>query len=107
VPTAVTEWKATEGVRAGAQHVAARALRDYVTPAFADRDIHTINRKPVQDCLTQQAERYSRPSLRSLRLVMRMTLAWAERNGYIRQRSGWLDGICLRKSGAARWYIQS
>lgn len=28
---------------------------------------------------------------------MRMTLAWAERNGYIRQPSDWLDGICLPK----------
>jgi len=93
------EWKATEGAALGQstlQHYIS-ALRAYVTPDFANRDIRTINRKAVQDCLTKQAEKYSRSSLRSLRLVMRMTLAWAERNGYIRQPSGWLDGIRLPK----------
>jgi len=77
-------------------------------PAFADRKIRSINRKAVQDCLTQQAEKYIRSWLRSLCLVMRMTLAWAERNGYILQPSDWLDGICLPKNvGAARWSAQS
>jgi len=98
-PHLVAEWKATEGATLGQstlQHYIS-ALRAYVPPEFADRDIRTINRKAVQDCLTKQAEKYSRSSLHSLRLVMRMTLAWAERNGYIRQPSGWLDGIRLPK----------
>lgn len=98
------EWKATEGVALGhstLQHYSS-ALRAYVLPEFADRDIRTINRKAIQDCLAKQAEKYSRSSLRSLRLVMCMTLAWAERNGYIRQPNGWLDGIRLPKKVGGR-----
>jgi integrase len=104
-----TEWRATEGVALGqiTLHHYVSALRAYVTPEFADRDIRTINRKAVQDCLTKQAERYSRSSLRTLRLVMRMTLAWAERNGYIRQPSGWLDGIRLPKKVGGRNVVRT
>jgi hypothetical protein len=105
----VTEWKATEGVALGhstLQHYIS-ALRAYVLPEFADRDIRTINRKAVQDCLTKQAEKYSRSSLRSLRLVICMTLAWAERNGYIRQPNGWLDGIRLPKKVGGRTVVRT
>ena len=66
-----------------------------------------LNRKAIQDCLATQAEKYSRSSLRSLRLVMCMTLAWAERNGYIRRPNGWLDGIRLPKKVGGRTVVRS
>jgi integrase len=73
-----------------------------VIPTFGDHNIQTINRKSIQTFLAKQAEKYSRSSLRSMRLVLCMTLAWAERNGEIQQPNGWLDGIRLPKKVGGR-----
>src|ERR1700733_1222661 len=83
----VTEWKANEGAALGRATMAhyTNALRADVIPTFGDHDIQTINRKSIQSFLAKQAKKYSRSSLRSMRLVLCMTLGWAEKNGEIQQ----------------------
>jgi integrase len=105
----VTEWKANEGVALGRVTMAhySNALRANVIPTFGDHDIQTINRKSIQSFLAKQAEKYSRSSLRSMRLVLCMTLGWAERNGEIQQPNGWLDGIRLPKKVGGRTVVRT
>jgi len=100
----VTEWKANEGAALGRATMAhyTNALRADVIPTFGDHDIQTINRKSIQSFLAKQAKKYSRSSLRSMRLVLCMTLGWAEKNGEIQQPNGWLDGIRLPKKVGGR-----
>jgi len=100
----VGEWKETEGVTLGRSTLAnySNTLRACVLPTFKDRDIKTINRKAIQDFLTKQAKTYSKSYLKSMRVTLCMTLAWAEQNGYIQQPNGWLDGIRLPRETHGR-----
>ena len=61
------------------------ALRAYVLPTFKDRRIAAINREMIQNFLAEQAEKYSKSTLRSMRAVLRLTLGWAANNNYIRK----------------------
>jgi integrase len=100
----VEEWKETEGVTLGRSTLAnySNTLRACVLPTFKDRDIKTINRKAIQDFLAKQAKTYSKSYLKSMRVTLCMTLAWAEQNGYIQQPNGWLDGIRLPRETHGR-----
>ena len=59
------------------------ALSAYVVPMFGKRKIAAINREEIQNFLTEQARRYSESSLRSMRVVLGMTLGWANDCGWI------------------------
>jgi hypothetical protein len=50
------------------------ALRAYVTPTFGTRQIATINREEIQKILTLKSQTYSRSSLRSMKVVLGLTL---------------------------------
>jgi integrase len=78
------------------------ALRAYVLPTFKDRDIRTITRKTIQDFLVVQSKKYGQSVLKTTRLVMRMTLAWAEQNGDLQQPNGWLVGIRVPREFGGR-----
>jgi hypothetical protein len=52
--------------------------------------------------LASQAKKYSRSSLKSMRLVLTMIPAWAEHTGKLVQPNGWLDGIRLPKKVGGR-----
>ena len=79
------------------------ALSAYVLPTWKDYAIDSIQREDITNFLNSQAAKYSRSSLKSMRLVLIMTLTWAERNGYITRPTGWLDGIRLpRKTGGRK-----
>ena len=60
------------------------ALRAYVLRAFGSRLISKINREDVQTFLANQAKKYSSSTLRSMRVVLSLTLGWA-------RDCGWLD----------------
>lgn len=60
------------------------ALRAYVVPAFGNRKISSINREDIQLFLAEQATKYSSSALRSMRVVLGLTLGWAK-------NCGWLD----------------
>ena len=100
----VGKWKETEGVTLGRSRwqTTATLYGLCVLPTFKDRDIKTINRKAIQDFLTKQAKTYSKSYLKSMRVTLCMTLAWAEQNGYIQQPNGWLDGIRLPRETPGR-----
>jgi integrase len=59
------------------------ALGVYVLPTFADRMIANINREDIQALLAQQAKKYSRSTLRSMRVVLSLTLGWASDCGWL------------------------
>jgi integrase len=53
------------------------ALNGYVLPTFGTQVISSITREQIQLFLVQQARRYSRSTLRSIRVVFGLTLGWA------------------------------
>ncbi len=59
------------------------ALRAYVLPTFADRMISNINREDIQALLATQSKKYSRSALRSMRVVISLTLGWASDCGWL------------------------
>jgi hypothetical protein len=77
-------------------------LRACVVPTFGKQDVRTINRKAIQDFLTMQAKTYSKSYLKSMRVVLCMTLNWAGQNGCLEQPAGWLDGIRLPRQTHGR-----
>jgi len=104
-PELVERWKQSEG--AGMTDTTldhySNALRAYVVPRWKDRRIDTIQREDITKLLNSQAANYSRSSLKSMRVVMCLTLKWAVRNGFIMRPHGWLEGIKLpRKTGGRK-----
>ena len=61
------------------------ALSAYVLPTFKDKRIAAINREMIQNFLAEQAEKYSKSTLRSMRAVLGLTLGWAADNNYIKK----------------------
>jgi integrase len=100
----VEKWKLSECQSLGDSTRAhySNALRSLVPSAFQGRVIGSIQRDDITALINQQAERYSKSSLRSLRLVLKMTLAWAEKTALIVRPTGWLDGIRLPKKNGGR-----
>jgi len=105
----VEKWTESEGKGMGDSTLAhyTNALRAYVLPTFADRTLDSIQREDITTLLNSQAKKYSKSSLRSMRLVMCMTLAWAEKNSYVQRPTGWLDGIRLPKKTAGRKVVRT
>ena len=58
-------------------------LRAYVLGTFGKRKIAAINREEIQNFLTEQARKYSESSLRSMRVVLALTLGWANDCGWL------------------------
>lgn len=101
----VKRWEQSEGPGMGETTLRhyTNALRASVLPKWKDRSIDSIQREHITNLLNSQAAKYSKSSLRSMRLVLCMTLGWAERNGYIKRPTGWLDRIKLpRKTGGRK-----
>lgn len=101
----VAKWERSEGPAMGESTMDhySNALRAYVLPTWKDYRIDSIQREDISNFLNSQAAKYSRSSLKSMRLVLGMTLAWTEKNGYIKRPTGWLDGIRLpRKTGGRK-----
>jgi integrase len=107
--TLVEEWKATEGMTLdeGSLNNYSNTLRACVLPTFANTDVRTITRKSIQDFLTKQAKKYSKSYVKSMRVTLCMTLAWAEQNGYLQQPNGWLEGIRLPRAFGGRKVVRT
>jgi integrase len=103
------KWEESEGGGMSSSTLAhyANALRAYILPTLKDLALDDIQREDITKLLNSQARKYSKSSLKSMRLVMCMTLAWAERNGYIERPTGWLDGIRLPKKTAGRKVVRT
>lgn len=101
----VKRWEQSEGPGMGETTLKhyTNALRASVLPTWKNVRLNAIQREDITKLLNSKAMKYSESSLRSMRLVMCMTLAWAERNGYIERPTGWLDRIKLpRKTGGRK-----
>lgn len=59
------------------------ALHAYVLPHFGSRKIAGITREDVQTFLAVQSTNYSRSSLRSMKVVLGLTLGWANDCGWL------------------------
>jgi integrase len=59
------------------------ALRAYVIPAFGKRKISTIGRFDVETFLSQHSKKYSRSTLRSMRVSLSLVMSWAVACGWI------------------------
>jgi hypothetical protein len=72
-------WERAEGstMKATTLHHYKNALRAYVLPEFGDRKITEINREDIQTFLAERACKYSESTLRSMRIVLGLTLGWA------------------------------
>jgi len=78
-------WEKAEGVtmKTTTRNHYQNALRSYVLPTFGARKIGAINREDVQMFLADQARRYSQSSLRSMKVVLGLTLGWAFDCGWL------------------------
>ena len=59
------------------------ALRAHVIPAFGKRKISTIGRFDVETFLSQHSKKYSRSTLRSMRVSLSLVMSWAVACGWI------------------------
>jgi len=61
----------------------ATVLRAWLLPYWRDRTISSITRNDIQLFLNSKASTYSKSSIRSMRLVLQMTLSFGHLNGWI------------------------
>jgi len=80
-------WKKAEGATMKPTTLGhyQKALHAYVLPRFGKRKISTINREDVQKFLAEMAHNYSESSLRSMRVVLGLTLGWAHDCGWLQK----------------------
>jgi integrase len=78
-------WEKAEGSTMKATTLShyKNALRAYVLPIFGDRKIAEINREDIQTFLAEKARKYSESTLRSMRVVLGLTLGWANNCGWL------------------------
>jgi integrase len=78
-------WENAEGstMKATTLHHYKNALRAYVLPKFGERKVTEINREDIQNFLAEKARKYSESTLRSMRVVLGLTLGWANNCGWI------------------------
>jgi excisionase family DNA binding protein len=83
----VNRWEIAEGPTMKSttlQHYK-NTLRASVLPYFRTRDITSINREDIQRFLGEKAKSYSTSTLRSMRVVLGLTLGWAEACGWLQK----------------------
>lgn len=78
-------WEKAEGptIKATTLSHYQNALRAYVNRVFGERNIAEINREDIQIFLAEQARKYSKSALRSMRVVLSLTLGWAANCGWL------------------------
>lgn len=81
----VGRWKAAEGpvLKPSTLDTYQRVLHARVLPTFEKQNITNINREAVQNFLAEKAVKYSKSTLRSMRVVLSLTLGWAKNCGWI------------------------
>lgn len=81
----VERWQKAEGTTLKPTTLShyQNALRAYVLPKFGRRKVNTINREDIQMFLAEQAPKYSESTLRSMRVVLGLTLGWASDCGWL------------------------
>ncbi len=98
----IDRWEKAEGPTMKATTLShyRNALRAYVVPVFGKRKIATINREDLQIFLAQQSARYSPSALRSMRVVLSLTLGWAVQCGWLERNP--CSGMRLPQQAAGK-----
>lgn len=91
----VGRWEAAEGptLKPSTFKTYKRVLRARVLPTFTAYNITDINRETIQKFLAEKAVQFSKSTLRSMRCVLSLTLAWARNCRWIKDNP--CDGIRL------------
>ena len=76
------------------------ALRAYLLPRFGERKIAEINREDIQTFLAEQAHKFSESTLRSMRVVLGLTLGWATNCSWLEKNP--CSGVKLPKHTGGR-----
>lgn len=61
------------------------ALTSYVVPVFGNREIACIERYEIESFFATQATKYSRSTIRSMRISLGVLLSYAVRNGWLKE----------------------
>lgn len=61
------------------------AVTAYVVPVFGDREITCIERYELESFFSTQAAKYSRSTIRSMRISLGVLLSYAVRNGWLKE----------------------
>ena len=61
------------------------ALKSYVVPVFGDREIADIERYDIESFFATKAAKYSRSTIRSMRISLGVLLAYAVRNEWLKE----------------------
>jgi len=61
------------------------ALKSYVVPAFGNREIANIERYEIESFFATKAAKYSRSTIRSMRISLGVLLAYAVRNEWLKE----------------------
>lgn len=81
----VDRWETSDGATIGetTMHHYRNAADAYILPKFGETDIRIATHEGLQLWLNEQAKTYSRSTLKSMRLVLKMILAFAATNKLI------------------------
>jgi integrase len=103
----VDRWKAAEGptLKSTSFDHYKNALRAYALPAFGTQTITNINREAVQKFLAEKAAKYSKSTLRSMRVVLSLTLGWAKNCDWIEANP--CEGVRLPRVTGGRKIIRT
>ena len=61
------------------------ALKSYVVPVFGDREVACIERYELESFFSMQAAKYSRSTIRSMRISLGVLLSYAVKNGWLKE----------------------
>jgi integrase len=81
----VDRWEASDGATLGESSMGhyRNAADCYVAPEFGDTDIKALTHETLQLYLNEQAKSYSRSSVKSMRIALKLVLAFAVKNKLI------------------------
>jgi integrase len=103
----VHRWEAAEGpaLKPSTLDTYKRVLRARVLPEFESETIANINREAIQKFLARKAVKYSKSTLRSMRVVLSLTLNWAKNCGWIQNNP--CEGIRLPRLTGGKKVVRS
>jgi integrase len=81
----VERWKSAEGTALGENTLKkyCYALSAYIVPHFGEWTLDKVIREEIQKFFNDKAKEYSKPSLKSMRVPLSLTLEWAKHNNWI------------------------
>jgi integrase len=103
----VDRWKAAEGptLKSSTLDTYNHVLQARVLPTFENQNIININREAIQKFLAEKAVNFSKSTLKSMRVVLSLTLGWARNCGWMQANP--CEGIRLPRVTGGRRVIRT